>query len=135
MGSEDWTELQRNLEATIPVYDRNNRFATFGQDKRWRKMVRSRLPSEGRVLEVGCGPGTFAEMIPDRELTCLDPIPAMLSVAEKRVNSQREKPADFVEATAEDMPFDDASLRAHVLCFHFAIGMTSEPDCMRSNGS
>ena len=88
MGSEDWAELQRNLEATIPVYDRINRFATFGQDKRWRKMVRSRLPSEGRILEVGCGPGTFAEMIPDRELTCLDPIPAMLSVAEKRVNSQ-----------------------------------------------
>ena len=37
MGSEDWAELQRNLEATIPVYDRINRFATFGQDKRWRK--------------------------------------------------------------------------------------------------
>ena len=72
MGSEDWAELQRNLEATIPVYDRINRFATFGQDKRWRKMVRSRLPSEGKILEVGCGPGTFAEMIPDRDLTCLD---------------------------------------------------------------
>ena len=31
------------------------------------KMVRSRLPSEGKILEVGCGPGTFAEMIPDRD--------------------------------------------------------------------
>ena len=119
MGSEDWAELQRNLEATIPVYDRINRFATFGQDKRWRKMVRSRLPSEGRILEVGCGPGTFAEMIPDRELTCLDPIPAMLSVAEKRVNSQREIPADFVEATAEDMPFDDASFEGACSLFSF----------------
>ena len=33
IGSEDWDELQRNLEATIPVYDRINRFATLGQDK------------------------------------------------------------------------------------------------------
>ena len=89
IGIEDWTELQRNLELTIPVYDRINRFATLGQDKRWREMVRSRLPAEGHILEVGCGPGTFAEMIPSRELTWLDPIPAMLSVAEKRVNSKR----------------------------------------------
>ncbi|MDP6324570.1 MAG: methyltransferase domain-containing protein, partial [Candidatus Thalassarchaeaceae archaeon] len=112
IGSEDWAELQRNLEATIPVYDRINRFATFGQDKRWRKMVRSRLPKEGRVLEVGCGPGTFAEMIPERELTCLDPIPAMLAVAEKRVNANRKVPAEFVEATAENMPFEDESFEA-----------------------
>ena len=119
MGSEDRAELQRNLEATIPVYDRINRFATFGQDKRWREMVRSRLPSEGKILEVGCGPGTFAEMIPDRDLTCLDPIPAMLSVAEKRVNSQRETPAEFVEATAEEMPFEDASFDGVCSLFSF----------------
>ncbi|GIS43034.1 MAG: hypothetical protein Ct9H90mP16_01040 [Candidatus Poseidoniales archaeon] len=31
MGSEDWAELQRNLEATIPVYDRINRFALLGK--------------------------------------------------------------------------------------------------------
>ena len=67
IGEADWAELQRNLEATIPVYDRINRFATLGQDKRWRKMVRSRLPDEGKILEVGGGPGTFAEMIPDRD--------------------------------------------------------------------
>ena len=87
IGSEDWAELQRNLEATIPVYDRINRFATFGQDKRWRKMVRSRLPGEGRILEVGCGPGTFA--------------------------------ADFVEATAEDMPFEDESFEGACSLFSF----------------
>ena len=31
MGADDWGELQRNLLATIPVYDRINRFATMGQ--------------------------------------------------------------------------------------------------------
>ena len=41
IGREDWEELQRNLEATIPVYDRVNRVATFGQVSRWRRMVRN----------------------------------------------------------------------------------------------
>ena len=36
IGREDWEELQRNLEATIPVYDRVNRVATFVQVSRWR---------------------------------------------------------------------------------------------------
>ena len=119
MGDADWTELQRNLEATIPVYDRINRFATMGQDKRWRRMVRDRLPAKGRILEVGCGPGTFAEMIPDRDLTCLDPIPAMLAVAEKRVNPGRATPVTFVEATAEDMPFEDDAFDGVCSLFSF----------------
>ena len=61
MEEDDWVTLQSNLEATIPVYDRINRFATFGQDQRWRKMVQQRLPLEGKILEIGCGPGSFAE--------------------------------------------------------------------------
>ena len=60
MGDVDWNELQRNLEATIPVYDKINRFATFRQVDRWRKMVASRLPTDGEILEIGCGPGSFA---------------------------------------------------------------------------
>ena len=94
IGTEDWAELQRNLETTIPVYDRINRFATLGQDNRWRKMVRSRLPAEGHI-------------------------PAMLSVAEKRVNSKRENPAIFVEGTAEDMPFEDESFEGVCSLFSF----------------
>lgn len=123
MDAAEWAELQRNLEATIPVYDRINRFATLRQDRRWRRMVRDRLPTTGSILEVGCGPGTFAEMIPDRDLTCLDPIPAMLAVAEARVNGGREEaglpPASFVEATAEAMPFEDASFEGVCSLFSF----------------
>ena len=40
IGEKDWDELQRNLEATIPVYDKINRFATMGQVSKWRRMVR-----------------------------------------------------------------------------------------------
>ena len=53
IGQDDWNELQKNLEATIPVYDKINRFATLGQVSKWRRKVRERLPHEGLILEVG----------------------------------------------------------------------------------
>ena len=63
IGDLEWSELQANLEAPIPVYDRINRFATLGQDQSWRKGVRALIPVNSSVLEIGCGPGTFAERI------------------------------------------------------------------------
>ena len=63
IGDSDWSELQANLEATIPVYDRINRFATLGQDQRWRKGVRAQIPAGSTVLEVGCGPGKHSVML------------------------------------------------------------------------
>tara|TARA_Y100001960_G_C14763497_1_gene875499 strand:+ start:1965 stop:2672 length:708 start_codon:yes stop_codon:yes gene_type:complete len=122
MAGEEWDELQRNLMATIPVYDKINRFATLGQVSRWRRMVRGMLP-QGRVLEIGCGPGSFAEDVAGGELVCLDPIPEMLSAAENRVNSARaergDSPAEFVEATAENLPFEDGSFDAICSLFSF----------------
>ncbi|HIC76155.1 MAG TPA: methyltransferase domain-containing protein, partial [Candidatus Poseidoniales archaeon] len=128
IGEGDWQELMRGLEATIPVYDRINRFATLGQVDRWRRLVRERLPSEagvlkGRVLEVGCGPGSFAEEVIGGELVCLDPSALMLAAAEPRVNSMRASRGDsaveFVIGKAEDLPFDDDSFNAVCSLFSF----------------
>ena len=122
MEGGEWDELQRNLLETIPVYDRINRFATLGQVARWRRMVRDMLPG-GRVLEVGCGPGSFAEDVVGRDLVCLDPIPEMLNSAEERVNRSRysrgESAATFVEGTAESLPFEDDSFDAVCSLFSF----------------
>jgi ubiquinone/menaquinone biosynthesis C-methylase UbiE len=64
-----------------------------------------------KVLEVGCGPGSFAEDITGVDLTCLDPSPEMLKVAKRRVDSARnsrgESPADYVQAIAEAIPLPD----------------------------
>ena len=123
IGAEEWNELQRNLEMSIPAYDRINRFATLGQVSKWRRMVQDRLPAEGRILEVGCGPGSFAEEVVGRDLVCLDPIPEMLRSAESRVNPKRtvrgDSAVEFVEATAEDLPFDDNSFDAVCSLFSF----------------
>jgi ubiquinone/menaquinone biosynthesis C-methylase UbiE len=53
IGEDDWNELQKNLEATIPVYDKINRFATLGQVSKWRRKVRERLPDEGTYFRSG----------------------------------------------------------------------------------
>jgi len=123
IGAEEWNELQRNLEMSIPAYDRINRFATLGQVSKWRRMVQDRLPAKGRILEVGCGPGSFAEEVVGRDLVCLDPIPEMLRCAESRVNPKRaargDSAVEFVEATAEDLPFDDNSFDAVCSLFSF----------------
>ena len=123
IGKEDWDELQRNLEATIPVYDKVNKVATFGQVSKWRKMVRDRLPEEGRILEIGCGPGSFAEDVLGYDLVCLDPIPEMLRVAEERVNKARagrgDEPATFIQGKAESLPFEDSSFDAVCTLFSF----------------
>jgi len=123
IGAEEWNELQRNLEMSIPAYDKINRFATLGQVSKWRRMVQDRLPAKGRILEVGCGPGSFAEEVVGRDLVCLDPIPEMLRCAESRVNPKRaargDSAVEFVEATAEDLPFDDNSFDAVCSLFSF----------------
>ena len=106
-----WEKLEEQLEETIPNYDRVNRLMTFGQDKRWRKNVRNHATSGMKVLEVGCGPGSFAEDLIGLDVTCLDPSSEMLKVAKKRVDAAREsrgeQPAQYIEAIAESIPCED----------------------------
>jgi demethylmenaquinone methyltransferase/2-methoxy-6-polyprenyl-1,4-benzoquinol methylase len=118
-----WTELEEQLEATIPNYDRVNRLMTFGQDKRWRRNVRNHASEGMKVLEVGCGPGSFAEDLVGLDVTCLDPSEAMLKVAKKRVDGARssrgESPAAYVQALAEDIPLEDNSFDMVFCLFSF----------------
>ena len=110
IDDDAWEELERQLEATIPVYDRVNRYMTLGTDKSMRKHVRNHASEGMNILEVGCGPGSFAETIRKVELTCLDPSAEMLKICQKRVDAARtqfnEKPASYVQAIAEDIPLE-----------------------------
>ena len=119
IDDEAWGELERQLEATIPVYDRVNRIMTLGFDKSMRRHVRSHASPGMKILEEGCGPGSFAADITECDLTCLDPSVEMLKVCRKRVDAARaernESPAEYVEAIAEDMPFED-NLFDRVFC-------------------
>ena len=120
---DEWELLENQLEESIPNYDRVNRLMTFGQDSIWRKNVRNHAEDGMVVLEVGCGPGSFAEDIENVELTCLDPSPEMLKVAKVRVENARksrgENPATYVQAIAEEIPLPDNTFERVFCLFSF----------------
>ena len=105
MPSVDARELFAPLG---PSYDRVGAVLSFGQDPRWRRFLVSRLPRDGgHVLDVATGTGLVAaELVPRGfRVTGVDQSPEMLASARRRFGARVE----LVEASAEALPFDDAS--------------------------
>ena len=118
-----WTKLEEQLEESIPHYDNVIRLMTFGQDQVGRQNVRNHAIEGMKILEVGGGPGSFAEDLVGLDVTCLDPSAEMLRVAKKRVDGARkkrgEKPAKYVEAIAESIPLPDDTFDRVFCLFSF----------------
>jgi demethylmenaquinone methyltransferase/2-methoxy-6-polyprenyl-1,4-benzoquinol methylase len=99
----------RELFAPLgPSYDRVGAALSFGQDPRWRRFLVSRLPRDGgHVLDVATGTGLVAAELLRRgfEVTGLDQSAEMLAEARERFGPR----IGLVEASAEDLPFPDAS--------------------------
>lgn len=96
-----------------PTYDRYARLLSLGQDPRWRRFLVSRVEAGpgDRVLDVACGTGAVAlELI--RQKRCavvgLDQSAEMLAIARERLPAGTR----LVEASAESLPFEDASFDA-----------------------
>ena len=105
MPSVDARELFAPLG---PSYDRVGAALSFGQDPRWRRFLVSRLPRDGgHVLDVATGTGLVAAELARRgfRVTGVDQSPEMLASARRRFGARVE----LVEASAEALPFDDAS--------------------------
>ena len=110
------TELARGLFAPLgPTYDRYANVLSFGQDPRWRRFLVSRLPvgPEDTVLDVACGTGAVAlELVRQKGCTVVgvDQSPEMLDEARRRlVLAAETSRVRLVEASAEQLPFEDAS--------------------------
>ncbi len=104
----------RELFAPLgPTYDRYARLLSFGQDPRWRRYLVSRLPvgPDDVVLDVACGTAAVAvELVRQRgcAVVGVDQSPEMLAVARRRLAAETRR-VRLVEASARDLPFDDAS--------------------------
>ena len=72
-----------------------------------------------RILEVGAGSGAFTARLldayPDATITALDPDPALLTDARRRLGSNVE----FIEGTCESIPMPDDSLDLVIARFVF----------------
>jgi demethylmenaquinone methyltransferase/2-methoxy-6-polyprenyl-1,4-benzoquinol methylase len=91
-----------------PTYDRVGAILSFGQDPRWRRLLVSGLPRDGgHVLDVATGTGLVAAALLGRgfRVTGVDQSPGMLARARDRFDGR----VDLVEASADALPFGDAS--------------------------
>ena len=104
---------QRALELFAPLgptYDRYARVLSLGQDPRWRRFLVSCVDAgpADRVLDVATGTGAVAlELLRQKGCSAVgvDQSAEMLAVARERLPSA----VQLVEASAEALPFDDAS--------------------------
>lgn len=82
-----------------------------------RTVAAMRLPSSGRVIEVGAGPGYFspaiADMVPDGVVIIVDLQVEMVQLARSRLQSRPN--TQFVVADAARLPFRTSSIGAAVL--------------------
>ena len=103
------TAHARELFAPLgPTYDRVGAVLSLGQDPLWRRFLVSRLPADGgHVLDVAAGTGLVSSELLRRgfRVTALDQSPEMLTLARARLDDR----AEIVEASAESLPFEDAS--------------------------
>lgn len=105
MPSVDARELFAPLG---PSYDRVGAALSFGQDPLWRRFLVARVPRDGgHVLDVATGTGLVAAELLRRghRVTGVDQSAEMLGRARQRFGDRVE----LVEASAEAMPFGDAT--------------------------
>jgi demethylmenaquinone methyltransferase / 2-methoxy-6-polyprenyl-1,4-benzoquinol methylase len=105
-----------------PSYDHCARLLSLGQDPHWRRFLVSRIPSGSRVLDVATGTGAVAVELQKRgcEVVGVDQSPEMLAVARERLPQ-----VEFVEAQADELPFEDASFDA--LAFTYLLRYVDDP--------
>jgi ubiquinone/menaquinone biosynthesis C-methylase UbiE len=96
-----------------PLFARGyDRLTKAAEDAGLRETRRSLLASaEGRTLEIGAGTGVNLELYPDSvtELVLTEPDEHMRRQLERKLPGLR-RPAEVVDAGAEDLPFPDASV-------------------------
>jgi demethylmenaquinone methyltransferase/2-methoxy-6-polyprenyl-1,4-benzoquinol methylase len=107
-----------------PTYDRYATLLSYGQDPRWRRFLVSRIDAGpgDRVLDVATGTGAVAREL-RRQKGCavvgVDQSNEMLDEARRRGSTQ------LVEASAEDLPFEDGEFDA--LTFTYVLRYVDDP--------
>ena len=76
------------------------------ENEQFLKFINSYIPKNGIVVDIGCGPGRFCELLskkyPDLVIKAIDSVPGFLG---KNKNNLR-----YLQVNAESLPFQDESI-------------------------
>lgn len=109
----------------------------FNDDQALQRIIAAMsLTGEERALEVACGPGIVAQAVAPlvSELVCIDATPEMLSLAKQRLTRSGAANVNFMEAMAEDLPFQPGEfdlLVTRLSFHHFPDIQTVLAECQR----
>ena len=135
--------VARSVFAGLPArYDRQAYLLSFGQDRRWRRAVASRVAAERprRVLDVATGPGGVAMAVAAR--TGADVVGVDLNEPMLRAGAARHNGHFRVAvARADQLPFPDGSFDA--ITFSYLLRYVNDPAatvaemarCLRTGGT
>ena len=101
-----WKNVITDLELLIPYYELGNKLISFNFDKKIREYIAKKISKRDRVLEIGCGPGTFLKHIDAQEIHCVEPSEKMICFCSKRMLRLRKKVV-LKQGFAERLPYPD----------------------------
>jgi ubiquinone/menaquinone biosynthesis C-methylase UbiE len=111
-GSYRLREHFRDVEAELARLEAQ---AAFLWPKEEEVLERRAFPQDGRVLEVGCGPGFVTDRLiglrRDGSIVAIDNDPEMIALAQTRFGG-RDASVEFLEASVLELPFADATFDA-----------------------
>lgn len=119
MSSTEPTPVAREYGRLAPHYDL--RWSSYIEATVRETLRRVELHGGERVLDVGCGTGvllkSISAFVPEDHLSGVDPSPAMLEIARKRLGAA----VDLKESGAERLPFGDQAFDVVVStnAFHY----------------
>ena len=117
----------KQFDRIAQKYDLTNDLISLGMHRLWKSAAISRLVKNGAgtYLDVCCGTGDLTMLVADRlsaqgKVVGLDFSPKMLEVARSRWarnQGRYQNKFEFVEADAQNLPFDDNSFDGATLSF------------------
>ena len=95
-----------DLELLIPYYELGNKLISFNFDRKIRADIAKIISRNDKILEIGCGPGTFLMYVNAKEIHCVEPSEKMIKYCSRRLK-QAQKKVILKQGVAEHIPYPD----------------------------
>ena len=115
--------VQKVFSEVSNKYDLMNDLMSFGFHRLWKQSLieMMNIKSNDKIIDVGSGTGDLIKTIlkenKDISIYSIDLNLEMLSKAKKRFNNQQIKKIKFVNANAEQLPFDNDFFDKYIISF------------------